>query len=480
MKNAIEFENSISELVHSIAKNADATLAMDAAKHGFDTPISINSIIEHIFVNNEQPSLTMDNTFHVAKDNLMREITQAEKEEIVPVKKLKEVAINEEDEIILSNIHDDLLSAFGNYTNDSINEIQRVAVWMAGRVDTSTVLTFFNKMRTIYETVFMGYGSGNSPVERIVYTLESSVKQFNKNLLIMNTDTGNDTIQGLTNDQVETVLASLRTEIRPLVEHYMLSQNAQGEEEIGGLDNSNPLNALVESTVQTIMTLPETVIDSVIHIFIGILHKNDPEGKMSQEDHLRLHLANTLDQVADSNFGLIKERIRVSNFMMHVLTRAADTYNTLETHLTTLVKEDMNDIDNGLYALLNEPIQRQKFANALIRNIKPLTTNVATSVRTFVTDHLDTLHDTSLMRAFSFNPLNIVFNMLNNWVIDIKNENGFLGMTLEILLGFVESMFDDGYNGIPTLLSSLENIMSGIESIISTVMGISKLKRFFF
>ncbi|KAG2221983.1 hypothetical protein INT45_010507 [Circinella minor] len=489
-ENAIIFEDGIGELAHSIAKDIDATLAMDAKQRGSDAPISIDSIIELVFADKENIHTTLGDGFRVSKDNLMREVMQeqkyialdAEKEEIVSDKEQKEATISEEDKRVLSSLHDEIMNGVRNFIMDSIKETKNGIIGVVGQVDISTIFTSFTNMRPVVETAFTSYGSGDSPIERVINILESSVKEFNKKLLAVETDINKDIIQELADGQIETILTSLRTEIRPVVDQHVRFQDPPAEGGDGAkADPVFDVVNVIDTILELVGSLIKYLVDNILGLIFNFFNQNDSQGKFLKNGDMRLHLIKTFEQVADFHLNLIKGHVRASYFMMHILTRAADTFNVFESYLGNLLtSKSMDGTDNGLYALLNDDVQLEKLTNALMRNVKPLSIQIATSLYSFATYNLNTLQETAPGRSFQFNPMNVVFNVLKSWTTDIKVKNEFLGVILEALIGVVETVFKENNSGNFSLIPSLEEIIYTIESIIDTFISTSYLTSLFF
>ncbi|KAI7857008.1 hypothetical protein BDC45DRAFT_603588 [Circinella umbellata] len=489
-ENAILFEEGIGELAHSIAKDVDTTLAMDAEQRGSDAPASIDSIIELIFAEKEDAQTIIGDGFHVSKDNLMREVMQeqkhialdAEKEDIVSDNEQKEATISEEDKLLLSNFHDELMSGIRSFIMDSIKETKNGIVGIVDQVDISTILTSFTSVGPVVETAFTGYGSGDSPIERIINIFETSIKDFNKKLLVVETDLNREIIQDLADGQLETILTSLRTEIRPLVDQHVRFQDPPAE---GGGDGAEAdpefnIGDAIDSVLQIVWNILKFLIDTILGLIFNFIHQNDPQGAILKNGDMRLHFVKTIEQVSNSFLNLIKGHTRASYFMVHVLSRAASTYTVLESYLGDLFTKSMDGIDNGLYGLLTDDVQLGKLTNALTRNVKPLSIQIATSLHSFATYNLNTLQETTPGRSFLFDPMNIVFSVLKSWTTDIKDKNGFLSVILETLIGVVETVFSEDGSGNSPLVPSLESIIYTIETVIDTLIGTSYLTALLF
>ncbi|KAI9268917.1 hypothetical protein BDA99DRAFT_596822 [Phascolomyces articulosus] len=463
VEDVLEFEVDFAGLIHQLAINADATMAVNAEQRRIRAPVSLNNLVDHVFA---------ENIFSVASMEILRDeyVIQKEKslleeeEQKIVTEEQEETTISKEEQAMLNNLRDELMNGLSTLVNDSMTKIQNAVVEMVDRAQIPNIFKFAQTLRNIYEILFKNYGTKTSPIERILHLLEVASKNFGEELQVLEMDS-----QALVQREKTALLASLRTEIRPLVVDYFVLTSQEN------LDAIVVAEHVIETTVNDVINQVQSVLDAMEHVVSNIvMGKIDAGTVMSDAIHMRL--IKTLGDVTVSFFDLIKEHIQVTNFMIHVLTCTADTYTLFDAHMDQLQKTGNRRINDGLYVLMNDGAQIKKLTNALIRNTKPLTANAASAIHTFITKQLTTINQQEeLSRALVLSPLNVIFLLLDKLVEGLQEKNRFIGTFLKKVLVFIETVYKDDPE-ILTRKLSLGNTVSVVETILDAFIEALKAK----
>ncbi|KAI9494473.1 hypothetical protein BDB00DRAFT_787087 [Zychaea mexicana] len=487
VNSALSFENSIAGLVRNIAQTIDGVLSADAAQRHIDTPVSINSIIEQMFISGGPASELGKEDSHSMKADSVNSVINNQ--------------ANYGSQAVTDTVHGFQGTVNGNIDGpaeidaslltslrqrESVGQIQKAIDSMINSAEHDDVMHFAKRMRTLFESLFKNFGTGNSPVERIIRELESLVMARTVNL-----QQKADMVDGqvLSRDEIENLLTSFRDQIRLAVREYIEQHPLEYFGVVGAFEEVES-NAVLEAEGLTyfLIRITENVIgafvpDDPVSDIVDVVQHSLPVDDLPIADppiekppvdlppvsNPDLPPA-TAEQAASAFFEQIKQNARATYLMGHVLSHASDIQYALDNHVNNVQKIGLHGINDGLYLLLNDQAEMEKITHALTRNAGPLGEALAHVLQKFIETNADILAAFGQQNRALLGPdlVKLVFSALDKIVAKYQEDHQLLGLVLKKSLVFIETIYNDDPDILTNDFTAI-NLLNAVNALVDAI-----------